>query len=397
MVEPPPRGTLQGNALSPDLIPVDLSAPRDSLMHFPAGARSEEAGSGLRSQEVAGNFMWTPFLPLSKGFNWRAGVCGDTKKGKQEHRRGGVYYHEGKPVRTYVAGSAVGFMVDTAVHHNGFIEFYLCDVEKCGGEISETCYKDGACRQLKRARNKICDEGMSKECGPIDPAYPGRWYLPCANRSPGERVDSYGRRRTMLYTIPDDMTCKHCVLNWYYSTANYCNPPGVVSYFEGDHGPKNWGKCKGQAGAIGGYTTKTKPCGERFPEEYYQCADVRVVAPDSPKKNPIVALEIGSLGDGEFNVIRDIAGGTHTFSIGKYKGITIRAKVGWVVPNARFYLEDQGRRRLFVTRSVEPFFMFEIFGRKNPRKWTTPIMNRKFRVIVTVGDFSVGAWLTLKD
>ena len=85
----------------------------------------------------------------------------------------------------------------------------------------------------------------------------------------------------MLFQLPRDFKCEHCVLQWYWTSANTCNPPGVVEYFEGPNGPKHWGKCLGQGGAIGGFTKVQKSCGadtdmKRFPEEYYQCADVRI-------------------------------------------------------------------------------------------------------------------------
>lgn len=83
-----------------------------------------------------------------------------------------------KVVKTYVKGQTIEvgpyYMI---AHHNGFFEMRICDVAKCGGEISEACFKQGHCRDLKRAANPMCDGGQSKECGPIDTAYPSRWHL----------------------------------------------------------------------------------------------------------------------------------------------------------------------------------------------------------------------------
>lgn len=77
--------------------------------------------------------------------------------------------------------------------------------------------------------------------------------------------------------MPSGLACEHCVLQWYWVAANSCNPPGVVEFFEGPRGPTSWGRCPGQGGALGGYTSVQKDCGgSRFPEEYYQCADIRI-------------------------------------------------------------------------------------------------------------------------
>lgn len=125
--------------------------------------------------------------------------------------------------------------------------------------MSHECFLSGHCQQLTRAKNKACDSGMSKTCGPIDPAYPGRWYMPC--RSAGTpTAKSTGKESyvkfgpgTIQYEIPTGFECERCVLQWYWVAANACNAPGVVDYFKGEHGPKTWGNCPGQGEATGGY------------------------------------------------------------------------------------------------------------------------------------------------
>lgn len=271
LFDPPQRGILPGNHFTPHLKPIS-GAPYDPYAHFPAGDKHVRPGAGLRSQEKEGSFNWTPFTPLLSSFRWRAGVCGDLKGSPAagEHLRGGKYYYGGTVTRTFRVGGILRARVSIVAHHNGFLEFHVCDVAKCGGEISAACFRRGFCYALRRVRNKSCESRTDPMCAPIDPKYPGRWYLPC---SAGGKFDVYDK---IMYRLPRGLRCEHCVLHWFWSAANTCNPPGVREYFEGNRGPK-WRPCPGQGGAIGGYTKVQRDCGGKlFPEEYYQCADIRI-------------------------------------------------------------------------------------------------------------------------
>lgn len=273
LTHPPPRGLLSGSTLVYWVKVIDKDAKRDYKIHFPSGDKAVIPGSGILSQKRAAAGSWTPFEPMNANFRWRAGVCGDDAK-NSDHLRGGQYYHKGKTVATYKAGSVVNFEAGIAAHHNGFFEFHLCDVSKCGGDISVKCFTTpGACVPLERNKNK-CDRRKSKRCGPIDPSYPSRWYLPCDE----PRLDRMGSKGEMEYRLPKDFKCQTCVLHFYWTAANSCNPPGVVEYFNGPSRPMHWPNCVGQGGARRGWTSDQKTCGgERFPEEYYQCADVKIV------------------------------------------------------------------------------------------------------------------------
>lgn len=290
MNNPNQRGTLGGRENWVTRV-VDKNAKTDYLGHFPAGSKNFRVrGAGGKSQvAAAGSKGWMPFEPLKKGFVWRAGVCGDLKPANKgpysadtkakmiEHMRGGEYYNGGIISATYRKGGVIGIGLSIVAHHNGFIEAHLCNVSKCGGEISESCFRQGHCQQLKRAKNNLCDSGRGRWCGPIDKKYPGRWYLPCT-RYPLKnfKVESFDAKY-ILYRLPKHVTCEHCVLQWFWSTANSCNPPGVIDYFDGDDRPRTWGNCVGQGGARGGVARGQQPCSKnRFPEEYLQCADIRI-------------------------------------------------------------------------------------------------------------------------
>ena len=155
LFDPLPRGLLAGSEFIE--YPVfDPRAPRDYIPHFPAGDKNPEPGSGLRSQMAAGK-LWTPYEPWRPFFRFRAGPCGDTINGN-EHMRGGKYYYGGKITKTYVQGGILSASVVLAQHHNGFFEFTLCDVTKCGGEISYKCLRNQrTCRKLRRVKDPRCE------------------------------------------------------------------------------------------------------------------------------------------------------------------------------------------------------------------------------------------------
>lgn len=291
MSVPNPRGSLTDRTNFIDHA-VDQDAPIDYYPHFPAGPRNRKAGSALKHQrDNVGKEGWYEFKPENKSIPWRASVCGDSKFGPYEHLKGGKYYYNGKIVASYYQGGVMNVEVAIIAHHNGFVELRICDVSKCpGAEISERCFQMGHCYTLERAWVDECQMGNSTKCGPIDRNRKSRWYLPCygfGNRS--GNIVQYGVNGTMQFKIPDHLHCEHCVVHFLWTTANTCNPPGVIKYYSGPDRPRGWGKCRGQAGAIGGVARNQAICGGRLkkggtvPEEYMSCADVRIL-PRAVKK-----------------------------------------------------------------------------------------------------------------
>jgi hypothetical protein len=53
----------------------------------------------------------------------------------EELLEGGMYYG-GKVLQNYTLGQIVQFEVDVYVHHNGFMELVICDLDACGKGIS---------------------------------------------------------------------------------------------------------------------------------------------------------------------------------------------------------------------------------------------------------------------
>lgn len=356
---------------------IDSTSVIDYNPHFPAGHKGNRPLSGLFSQkQAAGPNGWVPYEPLKKGFVWRSGVCGDEKYGPQHHLRGGQYYNNGEIVATYTQGGTISIGLSVSAHHNGFMELHICDVSKCGGEISFDCFTSGNCRQLQRAPNPLCDSGTSRWCGPIDPNYKGRFYMP-PTRYYGqdnviERFGADENGDTILYQIPSDFYCEHCVLQWYWTSANTCNPPGVKEYFKSNHRPYGWGRLPGQGGAYGGVARGQKACGKsRFPEEYIQCIDVRItkrggatrrgiddMKPVSPGSNNndghLVSEEqveqARNGGSGHIRMFMLIADGkriailnqpSHTFDARGWTYVTIEAITSFGVPHVEFSINGR--------------------------------------------------------
>lgn len=317
-------------------------------------------------------------------------------------------------------------------HHNGFSQLHVCDVQKCNGEISEKCFRDGFCYPLERARNPECDGGMSKKCAPIDSNYPTRWYMPCTSQVNDEGWDDYlGRYAT--FKLPDFLTCEHCVLQWFYTSANNCNPPGVVDYFKGPDGPKNWGNCPGQAGAKGGFTDVQNTCGEgnrddQFPEEYYQCADISIepsgrssatrpptttaasttAAPTratttrrrTPRNTPPPGVSGKS--SGLFEMFNFIADGkiiqsfttSLTIDISSYDQVAIEAVPDRQVRPVEFYIDGD----MVWSESTGPYFLYGNRGRM-PRYFNDErleaVLNRPFELEVRWEDESLTATILM--
>lgn len=341
---------------------------------------------------------------MRSGFVWRAGVCGDLKTGRTagEHLKGGRYYYDAKIVKNYVQGGVIGIRTAIVAHHNGFMEAHVCDVSKCGGDLSEACFrKAGVCKQLLRAGNKVCDSGYSKHCAPIDRKYPGRWYLPCNTRNRGswmEYMPSYA-----LFRLPAGLTCDKCVLHWYWAGADTCNPPGLREYFEGPDRPRSWGSCVGLGGARGGYA-RIKTCGARvFPEEYYMCADIRVTSAGGgrsapPRKEPPVTKAPPSKSKGgkktyPFVGFRMHVDGRRTGSIfrgrirrsvGKSSRVAIEAVTKRGVAKVDFFLNG---KRVWVDFN-RPYFMY---GNSGPKPLYGPNLpkRRRFNVMARADGYQI--------
>lgn len=272
------RGTLNTNS---------IKVPKCNLRNMPADNCPHCLnGGGKGAVTLAAGGNWRVYEPLNSKAPFRrdAALCGDAilDSAPRPHERGGRF---GTPSdmpfsAVYNTEQEVEFVVDVTTNHNGFFEFFICDVSKCGGDLTEKCFTAGHCHQLMRVKTPACESQRSKECGPIDKNYPGRWYVPCRK---GSHVgEHFMGGKYMKYKLPAAFTCKDCVVQWYWATANSCNPPGFKEYFDNYPMP-GWGKCPGDGGAFGGRNPTLTTCGgSNFPEEFWGCSDVLVKGRNEP-------------------------------------------------------------------------------------------------------------------
>ena len=259
--------------------------------------------NGGAKDTVAANLPpdgWKVYDPIDdfESSAQRAGLCGDPV-GSDAHMMGGSWmpYKEVPMTQSYKKGAEVDFTTELDTNHNGYFDFFLCDLDACGTkDIEKKCFMDGHCHRLMRVKHPQCENPSPEthyECGPVDPKYPGRWYVPCRK---GGHVGKHivgGESGTMRYKLPDNVECKHCVLQWYWATANSCAPRGFLEYFEAFNNPFGT-ECDGDGGAKGGYRAGMAACeGMTIPEEFWTCSDVQIT------KDGESAGRVGTVGDGE--------------------------------------------------------------------------------------------------
>ena len=84
---------------------------------------------------------------------------------------------------------------------------------------------------------------------------------------------------TVAYQLPANLTCRHCVLQWWLFTGNSCNHVGYREY-QGVHCDSEW------------YNKELQDCqtSDVKPEEFWNCADISIkrkcksIDPDIPDK-----------------------------------------------------------------------------------------------------------------
>jgi len=206
---------------------IDPTAPTDFCPHC-----LNAGGTGTVKATNGGD--WSPYDPLDAGARAaRAadhGVCGDpATQSPGAHTVGGIFYHGGKTVATYTPGGVVDFEVGVTTSHNGFFEWWVCDLDACGAtDLTNGCFGvPGACTRLDRVAHPSCEAGTDVACGPIQAAYPSRWYMPCRGNPPptvGNTQVLGGPDGKMRYRLPAALTCSRCVIQWYWVCGD-----GVVS------------------------------------------------------------------------------------------------------------------------------------------------------------------------
>lgn len=156
------------------------------------------------------------------GFGGKCGLCGDRYGGPRSHEPGpDNVYAAGVIVANYTQGQAIAVKIKLTAPHKGYHEFRLCknDVPQLGLKSS-----------------------TAAQCVPASPAFP-------MLQSPDGRTKFDEQDPAIVLKLPADITCEACILQWRWRTGN------------------RWG-CDAEGCGLG-YGNQ---------EEFYGCADVRIVA-----------------------------------------------------------------------------------------------------------------------
>ena len=170
---------------------------------------------------------------------------------------------------TYSSGQTVDFDVDMTAHHNGHFVLKACPISP-GQTATQACFD----------RNPL--RFVSGENANPHPNYPDRAYLPPANppNAPNGAHPQFasGGRWSYRYKfqLPQGLSGDLVLLQWHYITGNSCLPPGYNTYnWPAGWNPGNLATC------VEIPTSSNGPPPPNCPEQFWNCAEVRITAATS--------------------------------------------------------------------------------------------------------------------
>lgn len=146
-----------------------------------------------------------PGVTFAGGRKWpnlRQGVCGDPHTGPLDHEAGGKFF-TGKITGTYAQGQTITLKVKITAPHGGRFSFRVCPVPDGASGAAERKAVTQKCLDANKLTN-------AKDGTPY-------WWF--GKKPAGEY--------TMDFKLPPNVTCKRCVLQWFYETGNSCTIPGT--------------------------------------------------------------------------------------------------------------------------------------------------------------------------
>ncbi|KAL4448120.1 hypothetical protein ABPG75_005339 [Micractinium tetrahymenae] len=191
------------------------------------------------------------------GAVWPAGqhgLCGDpaTLAEPRPHEAGGAFWTGAvAPASVFTEGQVANLTIRLTANHMGRFTFRVCrvagiDVAAEQAQLTEACL----------------DEHVLPQANTPDAQSPGQpfWYVP-----------GIQFLFNMPYQLPQGLTCDgvsaKCILQWYWVTGNSCDPPGTP--------PPYSQPLLGTCGA-----------GAPRPEEFWNCADIRILPAGSSPSSP---------------------------------------------------------------------------------------------------------------
>eukprot|EP00741_Cyanophora_paradoxa_P003783 tig00000093_g3677.t1 len=179
------------------------------------------------------------------------GVCGSSQGGDSplEYVGSGTWGYKGVLAADYAAGSVIGLEVAITAYHAGYFEFHLCPLDGQDGDVTEECL----------GRYPLPCEGSPYCVGT-------RFYI---HSAPYEAFTEASRLYRPRVRLPAGITSQHAVLRFHYTTGNSCNDPFAPAAVLAD------------PAFVFPYLPRCGS-GPARPEEFWNCADVRITAAGGP-------------------------------------------------------------------------------------------------------------------
>ena len=152
----------------------------------------------------------------------RGGLCG---------RNGSVSYshpppsYSGPPLpwnsqATYLQDDVVELEVILTAHHSGHVEYRACPLEGPDSVPTQDCFDGHPLTLVEDVSGGL----------PIDPAHPGRTYLPPRNVMESGVGSPSGLAMRHRYRLPPGLNGRRVLIQWHYVTANTCHDAGYDAY-----------------------------------------------------------------------------------------------------------------------------------------------------------------------
>jgi hypothetical protein len=215
-------------------------------------------GPGTTQPLTPGGLFPNPETTTSAVRHTMCGESATTPAGSRSYNPSPVPSMASLPV--YAPGAEFDMTIQITAHHRGHFEFRLCDASK----LSDPTTVTWACLN-QHVLQRVSVPG---EVSPVDVNHPERYYLE------PECAPEYNKTVWMKYRMPADVTCERCVIQWWWITANSCNPP---DYANRSPQPAH------VATGCQWWQSNLPVCSTTYPEEFWNCADVRIVGNATPQ------------------------------------------------------------------------------------------------------------------
>eukprot|EP00903_Cladosiphon_okamuranus_P008987 g8597.t1 len=228
-----------------------------------------------------GNYLENDDIAVSHG------VCGDTPQSGDDNE---IIYSTATSnwnvLETFEPGQIIEIDIAFTNYHWGHVEYFLCDVqdmEDPDGVPKQSCFN-------KHPLNRAEDDNFNS---PVDPAYPGRYYIDPPCRGENNEVDQTrpelggvlddGTVNHMRYKLPDDVECDHCILMMRYHSGRGCKSPGYDEF-----NPPSWPSTCGpnKEDWIEVTSHKCNSPGREWGNMFWNCSDIAIKRSTEPTPDP---------------------------------------------------------------------------------------------------------------